>query len=85
MSRTVCIRFLFMHTPIVPIVQFTKQRLSATEPLSDYFIDSKSVVVTLVRTGDTELIVAVQYSLIDGTAVGGVDYTNHTVHGIITF
>ena len=69
------------------MVQFTVQNLSATEPRSNYDVDSQTVVATLVRTGDIGLSVTVQYSLINGTAVGCINhmYTNQGGRGNLTF
>ena len=44
------------------------------------------MVLTLVRTGDVvSRPTAVHYILVDGTAIGSVDYDNRTAQGIVTF
>ncbi len=72
------------HPFSVPTVQFETVSASTVEPLSNYFIDSESVNLTLVRTGDSNPIVAIEYYLIEGQVDGG-DLTNETVDGIETF
>ncbi len=68
----------------MPIIQFERTIFSAVEPLSNYFIDSKSVILTFVRSGDMNAIVAIEYFVIDGK-VEDSGSGNQTVHGLETF
>ncbi len=77
-------QFTHKHPLSVPTVQFDTASASTVEPLSNYFIDSESVSVTIVRTGDSNPIVAIEYFLIKDQLDCG-DLTNETVDGIETF
>lgn len=73
-----------MNTLSVPIVQFERIFFSAIEPLSNYFIDSESVTLTVVRSGDINATFGIEYYIIDGQIPdSGGD--NETVRGADTF
>ena len=54
-----------------------------SEPLSSRDLDSLSVVVEVVRDGDTAWVSTVDFSTVDGSAKAGVDYA--AVNGTLVF
>ncbi len=67
----------------VPTIEFESKIFSADEPISNYLIDSKSLLLTIVRSGDVNTNVGIKYHIIDGELDSGSE--NQTVHGLVTF
>ena len=72
---TTCITILFIPYMPVPTVTFTQSQYYVEEPLSNFPVDKKCVMLTLSRSGDSEKQVSVVLSTRPGTAHEGVDYT----------
>lgn len=69
------ITYTTVHFLLVPSVAFTQSEYHVEEPLSNYPVDQKWVTLTVNRSGDIGLPVAVVLSTKPGTARKGVDYT----------
>lgn len=76
-------RSLFSALSIEPKVSFVSTTYTVQEPLSNFEIDRRCVVLTIRRSGDTSVTSTVAYTTLGDSAVPSVHYV--PVNGTIQF